>query len=142
MSFWKALYYSKIVENICLTTSIKKKIFIGFVNDVWRNLIFWNLWNINRIIFDYQVYILSKNKKNLFETRNKVNLNTFLLSAIKFGWEDNRSYKEKTKRSMINNNKLNLSLHKQIIDEIYAETCRNSTLLSSEETFKNWSYSI
>ena len=32
-----------------------------------------------------------------------MNLNTFLLSVIKFGQEDNRSYKEKTKRWVINN---------------------------------------
>ena len=134
--FWIALSDAKIEEVIYSTKSIKNKLLIGFLNDAWRNLIFWNLWNMNWIIFDYQVYIVSKNEKNLFETRNKVNLNTFLISAIKFSWEDNRSYKEKTKRSMINNNKLNLLLLKWIIDKIHLEICRSWSLSSTEKTLK------
>ena len=71
-------------------------------------------------------------KKIIFETKNKVNINTFLLSAIKLGWEDNRSYKEEIKRWVINNNKLNLLLLKLIIDEICPETCRNWTFSNLE----------
>ena len=64
-----------------------------------------------------------------------MNLNTFLLFTIKFSWEDNRSYKEKTKRWVINNRELNLLFLERIIDGIYQETYRSLTLLSSEVTF-------
>ena len=116
--FWIALSNAKIEEIIDSTKSIKNKLLIGFVNYYMRNLIFSE--NMNWIISTTQVYIETKIKRKLFETMNKVNLNTFLLSAIKFGWEDNRSYKEKTKRSLINN-KLNLLLLKWIIDKIYPQ---------------------
>ena len=74
-------------------------------------------------------------KKIIFETKNKVNFNTFLLSAIRFGREDKSSYKKKNKRWDINNNKINLLLLNRIIDEIYTETCTNWTLSCSEKTF-------
>ena len=88
---------------------------------------------MNWIISTTQVYFVSKNEKNLFETRNKVNLNTFLLSTIKFGWEDNKSYKEKTKRLMINNNKINLLLLIQIIDEIYPQRYAEAELFQEQK---------
>ena len=64
-----------------------------------------------------------------------MNLNTFLLSNIKFGQEDNRSYKEKAKRWITNNRALNLLLLERIIDEMCPGTSKNSCLSSSEETF-------
>ena len=133
MNFWIALSNAKIEEIICLTTSIKKEVSIGFVNDVERNIIFHeiseNWFNYFRQLKCTFEQIM---KRIVFETRSLVNLNTFLLSIIKFCWENNSSYKEKTKRWVNNNRELNLLLLKQITDEIYAETNRIWTLLSSE----------
>ena len=74
-------------------------------------------------------------KRIVFETMNKVNFNTSLLSTIKFDWESKMSYKGKIKKWVINKREINWLLLNRIIDKIYSEKCRNWTLSSSEETF-------
>ena len=131
MSFWVVLSEAKIEGVTGLKASIKKKIFIGFVNDVRRNLI---LWNMNWIIFDNSSLHCNKERRELYSKQGikwisipsySLQLNSVekIIGVIK---------KEKIKRWTINSREVNLLLLKQIIDEIYPETFRNRTLSSSK----------
>ena len=64
MNSWIALYNEKIEEIIGLTVSIKKKIFIGFVNNVKRNLIALKSQKYESNYFDNSSVNCDKNEEN------------------------------------------------------------------------------